>query len=495
MSDPRIRLVLPDHPPARGHPQPLGRMLVEHGHVSASDLLATLGTQRSLDAQLGELLIARKLVCEDVIYRTLALQYSAQFVSYHDAAPDLALQNGLDPLTFLNLKAIPWSRVGNITFVACADPARFADVQRALPATLFPVLMVIATRTDIERAIHRASSLKLAEQAEVKVPAPMSCRALPDRLGPMLVMLAAAVISALYANWVTLAGLYSGIFIFAASMVFVGMALKCSGALLHLLTTAPILAKPGSLPDKLPKVSLLVPLFEEASVLPDLLRRLAMIRYPKELLEVVLIVEAQDATTRTHLDATDVPDWMRVIVVPPGQIRTKPRALNYALPFCKGAIVGIYDAEDAPHPDQIKDVVATFANQPEKTACIQGVLDFYNARSNAMARFFAIEYAAWFRLILPGVARLGFAIPLGGTSVFFRRAALERLNGWDAHNVTEDADLGIRLARAGYKTVLISSVTRVLPVRDQPIHAGPADLVFDDHLFRVSAFHRNRPAA
>lgn len=150
---------------------------------------------------------------------------------------------------------------------------------------------------------------------------------------------------------------------------------------------------------------------------------------------------------------------MRVLIVPPGQITTKPRALNYALPFYRGEIVGIYDAEDAPHPEQINDIVATFHVEPKKVACIQAVLDFYNARSNALSRFFAIEYATWFRLILPGLARMGFAVPLGGTSVFFRRDVLEELHGWDAHNVTEDADLGIRLARAGYQTKLIKSVT------------------------------------
>ncbi|MEP5153546.1 glycosyltransferase family 2 protein, partial [Planktotalea sp.] len=93
------------------------------------------------------------------------------------------------------------------------------------------------------------------------------------------------------------------------------------------------------------------------------------------------------------------------------------------------------------------------------TACVQAILDFYNPQANALSRFFTIEYATWFRLILPGLAHLGFAIPLGGTSVFFRRSALEELHGWDAHNVTEDADLGIRIARSGYRTALIQSVT------------------------------------
>ena len=148
------------------------------------------------------------------------------------------------------------------------------------------------------------------------------------------------------------------------------------------------------------------------------------------------------------------------MVVPGGTIRTKPRALNYALRFAKGEIIGILDAEDAPATDQIETVVARFQTAPDKVACLQGVLDFYNPRANWLSRCFAIEYATWFRLVLPGLARLGVPVPLGGTTVYFRRAALEAVRGWDAHNVTEDADLGVRLARHGFRTELVHTVTR-----------------------------------
>lgn len=134
--------------------------------------------------------------------------------------------------------------------------------------------------------------------------------------------------------------------------------------------------------------------------------------------------------------------------------------MNYALRFARGSYVGIYDAEDAPAPDQIERMVDHFHHAPETVGCVQGVLDFYNPRANWLSRCFAIEYASWFRVLLPGLARIGFAVPLGGTTVFFRRKALEVTGGWDAHNVTEDADLGIRLARYGFRTELFASVTR-----------------------------------
>ncbi|MEL6700752.1 MAG: glycosyltransferase, partial [Pseudomonadota bacterium] len=208
-----------------------------------------------------------------------------------------------------------------------------------------------------------------------------------------------------------------------------------------------------------PQISLLVPLFHERDIAGHLIKRLRRIDYPRERLDVMLVIEAGDTTTRATLAATDLPAWMRVIDVPEGSIQTKPRALNYALDHCNGSIIGVYDAEDAPEPDQLLRVAATFATAPADVGCLQGVLDFYNPHQNWLARCFAVEYASWFRVILPGYEKLGLVLPLGGTTIFFRRDVLEHLRGWDAHNVTEDADLGVRLARHGYRTQFINSTT------------------------------------
>jgi len=119
--------------------------------------------------------------------------------------------------------------------------------------------------------------------------------------------------------------------------------------------------------------------------------------------------------------------------------------------------------EDDPDPDQVEIMVRRFDEVGPDVACLQGILDYHHSRHNWLARCFTIEYAAWFRAQLPGVARLGLVVPLGGTTLFFRREALEELGGWDAHNVTEDADLGLRLARAGYRTELVATVTHEEP--------------------------------
>jgi cellulose synthase/poly-beta-1,6-N-acetylglucosamine synthase-like glycosyltransferase len=204
----------------------------------------------------------------------------------------------------------------------------------------------------------------------------------------------------------------------------------------------------------------MVPLYKEKEITGALLKRLARLSYPKALLDVVLVLEAKDNVTRQSLAHADLPFWISVVEVPDdGSITTKPRALNYALNFCRGSIIGVWDAEDAPEPDQLTKVATRFANAPAHVACVQGMLDYYNAGSNWISRCFTIEYATWWRMVMPGMARMGFVIPLGGTTLFFKRQVLEDLGAWDAHNVTEDADLGVRLARRGYTTELIQTVT------------------------------------
>ncbi|MEM9436489.1 MAG: glycosyltransferase family 2 protein [Pseudomonadota bacterium] len=208
-----------------------------------------------------------------------------------------------------------------------------------------------------------------------------------------------------------------------------------------------------------PRISVMVPLYKETQIAQHLVARLQRLNYPRERLEVLLVTESDDLTTQDTLARTHLPHWMRQVSVPTGRIKTKPRALNYALDHCKGDIVGVYDAEDAPEPDQLLTIAAHFERADPDVACLQGRLDYYNPHQNWLSKCFTMEYAAWFRVVLPGLARLRLPVPLGGTTLFFRREPLEELGGWDAHNVTEDADLGLRLARRGYRTELANTVT------------------------------------
>ncbi|HFC04172.1 MAG TPA: glycosyltransferase, partial [Rhizobiales bacterium] len=155
----------------------------------------------------------------------------------------------------------------------------------------------------------------------------------------------------------------------------------------------------------------------------------------------------------------DLPPQFEIIIVPEAMPQTKPKALNYALHFARGDLVVIFDAEDIPEPDQLRKAAETFAAAPPELVCLQARLTFYNANENWLTRQFTIEYAVLFDLVLPFLASFGLPLPLGGTSNHFRIKALRQLGGWDAHNVTEDADLGIRLARFGWRADVLDSST------------------------------------
>jgi glycosyltransferase XagB len=148
-----------------------------------------------------------------------------------------------------------------------------------------------------------------------------------------------------------------------------------------------------------------------------------------------------------------------IVLVPPAEPRTKPKACNYGLHFARGTFATIYDAEDLPEPLQLRRAVAAFARLPHRVACIQAKLSYHNDGQNLLTRWFTSEYNQWFGYILPGLMTTDSPIPLGGTSNHIRTDVLQEVGGWDPYNVTEDADLGIRLARAGYRTAVLQSVT------------------------------------
>lgn len=210
---------------------------------------------------------------------------------------------------------------------------------------------------------------------------------------------------------------------------------------------------------ELPVYSIIVPLFREAEVVPGLVDSLCRLDYPPARLDVLLVTESIDSETQAALRALALPPHMRVLVVPDVAPRTKPKALNYALSLSRGEYVVVYDAEDDPEPDQLRRAQTAFREGSADLMCVQARLALYNHRPGWIARQFMLEYATLFDALLPALVRLGIPVPLGGTSNHFPRSVLEQLGGWDAHNVTEDADLGMRIARAGGRVLVLDSTT------------------------------------
>ncbi|MBU9763680.1 glycosyltransferase [Mycobacterium sp. TNTM28] len=219
-------------------------------------------------------------------------------------------------------------------------------------------------------------------------------------------------------------------------------------------------AQARALPDdQLPRYTVLVPAYNEPEVVADLLGAMAALEYPSDKLQVLLLLEADDDVTINAAKACAQSDMITIVLVPPADPRTKPKACNYGLFFATGDIVTIYDAEDLPDPLQLRRVVAAFHQLPDNIACVQAKLAYHNGHQNLLTGWFTAEYALWFGYLLPGMMNSSSPIPLGGTSNHLRRDVLDQIGSWDPFNVTEDADLGLRIASTGYQTAVVDSTT------------------------------------
>jgi cellulose synthase/poly-beta-1,6-N-acetylglucosamine synthase-like glycosyltransferase/glycosyltransferase involved in cell wall biosynthesis/O-antigen/teichoic acid export membrane protein len=212
-------------------------------------------------------------------------------------------------------------------------------------------------------------------------------------------------------------------------------------------------------PEKLPVYTILCPLYRESRVLPKFIESIEALDYPKNKLEVLLLLESDDEPTIEAARKLNLPEYFKILVVPDKLPKTKPKACNYGLRHATGEYIVIYDAEDKPEPNQLKKAFLGFSESDSNVFCLQAKLNYYNPHQNLLTRLFTAEYSLWFDVILPGLQSIETTIPLGGTSNHFRTTALKEIGGWDAFNVTEDADLGVRIFKQGYRTAIFDSIT------------------------------------
>ena len=433
--------------------------LLRYGATTPDDMALARTVQRNCNASLDRILLTEGLASRQALLDVHAKSCKSRQLTADELRRLPFVQTNLAPSLLLTHAVMPVIDRDGSTALVVEDPAVVAKLGDLIPEELSRARILLAPREAIQARIAAFNRQQLTDAACTRVPEIESCRNWSRSKALRLTMLATAMAVLICATWAFPALVFSGLGLWAIFTLVVSAVFKTIAFVAH-KTAEPDRDVTLKTSDKaLPKVSILVPLYKETEVLHALVARLSRLTYPKCVLDVLLVIEEADETTRNMLATIDLPSWIKPVVVPDGQPRTKPRAMNYALDFCEGDIIGVYDAEDAPEPDQITQVARRFQELPSDVACIQGVLDYYNPRQNWLSRCFTIEYATWFRMILPGVSQLGWAIPLGGTTLFFRRNVLEHLGGWDAHNVTEDADLGFRLARHGYRTEMLATVT------------------------------------
>ncbi len=399
-----------------------------------------------------EALIAEGLVAENFYYRALARRLNCPCLE-HAAA----LAPGFDYRAAMRASvARADSGHENFDWIFSPRGAQVGEMLR-LPGATRRRIAICAPKT-FSALVRARARLEIAEDAAFalsRAEPRLSANAPQLRWSNFFfILISLGLIAGLMAAW-------ENAFDFAALIL---SSLFYGGIYVRLCATAAAFParrpKPPALRDAdLPVYTIIAPMYREAEMAAQFVAALKKLDYPAAKLDIKLVVEEDDAETFLALRGAGLAPYMEVVIAPSGEPRTKPRALNVALPLARGQLLAIFDAEDRPEPRQLRVAAETFAVSGPRVACLQARLAIDNGHESWLAYFFAISYAALFDVINPGLGELGLPMPLGGTSNHFRTRLLRRMVGWDAWNVTEDADLGLRFARFGYEVHAIDATT------------------------------------
>jgi hypothetical protein len=439
----------------------LGEMLVETGAITQGQLNEALDFQRKSGGMLGDILMSLRFIEPEKLYRLIATQNNLGRIGTELSFEDIAK---LPENMARAYNAVVVHQDASRCLVAVGAPLRendLLDIEKFLDS---PVEQVLATREEMEffwKKIYTSELLFESTQKLVKEQPQNSAHVTFTK--PQLAAFGAIALCFLISlgiDWFhTLIALNVLVQIFYFSMTVFKFMIIMYGT----RDFAQIRFEPEEIDlideRTLPVYTILVPMYKESEVIPHLLDNLERLDYPKAKLDVRLLIEEDDVEAQQMLKEMNLPSYYTTIVVPHSLPKTKPKACNYGLIRARGEYVVIYDAEDRPDPDQLKKVHAAFMKSPPECACIQAKLNYFNSEQNLLTRWFTHEYSMWFELLLPGVMQLDIPIPLGGTSNHFKMAVLKEVNAWDPYNVTEDADLGIRLYKKGYSTAIVDSRT------------------------------------
>src|ERR1700730_16851075 len=451
---------MPLSPPDRA----LADLLVARGILTLGQLDEAVALAERWNVRLTDAVLARNWTAPENLYRGLAYHFDLPFVDLIGEPPDAGLLVAAEAETYARALTLPWRRRDDTVLIATADPGpdtvllarrRWGPAVELVVVSKFDIIWTVQTafaRSLSQRAVFELAELDpmLSAQRVFTVPQAVAGYAL---LSAFLAGLAFAPIATLVALNAAMSVFYLGNFLFKGVLVSIGGGRAVEN------DEAIAIAARALREEDLPVFTVLVPMYREARMLPMLADALRRLDYPLGKLDIKIVLEADDAETIEVARTLGLEGVFEVIRVPPSLPQTKPKACNFALRFARGEYLVIYDAEDRPEPDQLRKVVATFRRSSPNTACLQCRLNYYNANENWLTRMFTLDYSLWFDQVLPGLERLNVPIPLGGTSNHFKVSVLRELHAWDPFNVTEDADLGIRLTQKGYRVGVVDSTT------------------------------------
>jgi glycosyltransferase XagB len=440
----------------------LGERLVLAGLLQPEQLDQALTLQKRWKSRFGDVILAHRWMGAMQFYQSLAEHFGLDYVNLIEQAPEVWYEPDMLQ-DYTQRLALPWRMQNDQLVVAVADPCKeFFDWAHEVWGP--DVLFVGTSKYDILWTLQSTAEPQLTHQAltllEDNAPEHSARRVITTGQVHWFYALASLLLLALVLypvpalitlNLLVTLG-FLATFGFKWLLVWYGarhnIDIKVSEEELRQLDD-----------EELPTYTVLVPMYNEPEVLPVLVGALRRLDYPASKLDIKLVLEQDDHRTIEAAKALKLEAIFEIIRVPPSQPRTKPKACNYALRFARGELVTIYDAEDQPEPGQLKRAVVAFRRAAPDVACVQARLNYYNAHENWLTRMFALEYTLWFDFYLPALEHLRVPIPLGGTSNHFRLAVLRKIHAWDPYNVTEDADLGVRLVQNGYRVSVVNSTT------------------------------------
>lgn len=440
--------------------------LIAEGLLTVGQLARLRDEAKRWSMPIGEVVQALGGISGLTWARALAAAGDYEFADLRRDPPAPELLSARLRGDYIRLGLMPWKRLSDGTIaVAAVAPERpgVAEwIDHNLPDT--PTRLAVTGRFDVLWAVQNAFDEVAREEAsealhiatpELSAKTTFSGRQIFAIWALFSLLMAGFCFAPLVTAVLLSAGVtavYTATFLFRFLLTWVGADRRVD------ISVSP--AEIAALNDaELPVYTVLVPMYHEREVLPILVDSMRKLDYPRAKLDVKLVLEANDQETIDAAKALGAESLFEIIRVPHSQPKTKPKACNYALRFARGEYTVVFDAEDIPEPDQLKKVVAIFRRSPPEVACVQARLNYFNRDDNFLTRMFTLEYSQWFDYLLPGLHELNIPIPLGGTSNHFRTAKLIELGAWDPYNVTEDADLGVRLSQAGCRVAVVNSTT------------------------------------
>ncbi len=455
--------------------QYIGEMLVEKNLVTEKIMAQSLANQQQAGGQIGEILTHNGHLNNLQFYQTLAEQLDLPFINLLQCniAPTMLHFEHIS--LYLQHNCVPFACENHEICFATTNPdvINYELLQKiGIAPDALPKIFITSPH-DIRQYLARHFKQPMVNLASYGLYnshphyaiAPNKKAKLPYRILSIFVAILL---------WYSLGPQSCVNFCFGAVLLFYTLMLAfktllfvvgmlCRKQVMRISNQTPLINDDAALPI----YTILVPLFQEEKAVSGIIAAISRLDYPAHKMDVKLILEEGDLQTLNAIKSNAPDNRFHIVVVPFALPQTKPRACNYALQFAQGEYLTIYDAEDAPNISQLRFAASIFAQQPN-ISCLQARLNYYNARENWLTTLFCIEYTMLFETLLPALYHLKIPIPLGGTSNHLRVKILRKLGGWDCFNVTEDADLGLRLASEGYVTLPIDACT----MEEAPIHLG-----------------------